>query len=130
MRISDWSSDVCSSDLQRQAQAARPRPRPRTVSGAAEIARTGDHDDRRHGHDDRGMAGLSPRRRQETARRAYQDRKSTRLNSSTNAQLVCRLMLEKKNKIDTEEQTEVPNNKTKNKEETQTTTRAKERLGK
>src|SRR3546814_21186846 len=29
MRISDWSSDVCSSDLLRQAQGARRRPLPR-----------------------------------------------------------------------------------------------------
>src|SRR3546814_7187913 len=34
-------------------------------------------------------------------RSAYQDRKSTRLNSSPNAQLVCRLLLEKKKKTQT-----------------------------
>src|SRR3546814_5138273 len=29
MRISDWSSDVCSSDLQASAPATRPSPQPR-----------------------------------------------------------------------------------------------------
>src|SRR3546814_3938412 len=37
-------------------------------------------------------------RRLVQAHRLHQDRKSTRLNSVNNAQLVCRLLLEKKNK--------------------------------
>src|SRR3546814_2816479 len=39
MRISDWSSDVCSSDLQRERGRAAPRPRSRRLAGANPDAR-------------------------------------------------------------------------------------------
>src|SRR3546814_3897168 len=119
MRISDWSSDVCSSDLQgpgsedrRNAagagqggraaqvprrdlqprrQAARPARRPEAVlrRGAAD-ARA--QPDRRRADGNPGV------RRCDRGRDQEEDRKSTRLNSVTNAHLVCRLLLEKKKK--------------------------------
>src|SRR3546814_14132255 len=35
MRISDWSSDVCSSDLDGDAMAAEPEPSPQALTNAA-----------------------------------------------------------------------------------------------
>src|SRR3546814_8896860 len=101
MRISDWSSDVCSSDLRhfpRPGRTARPAP-----AGAGD----GDQHDRPGGggHCRRPAPGLRQDRggRYRSAgagggayRRGRPDRKSTRLNSITNAHLVCRLLLEKK----------------------------------
>src|SRR3546814_6286884 len=87
MRISDWSSDVCSSDLMcgrtdhnctgKQAPHIRLHP---PAARPAEPVRS-----RCPGHHHHG-----------NARHALEDRKSTRLNSITNAHLVCRLLLEKK----------------------------------
>src|SRR3546814_7600068 len=106
MRISDWSSDVCSSDLKRVACGERPFPRPRAGAGHArrwpagrgegyrnEIRRSlrqVENPLRIHLAIGGGSAGHVTRHSFEA------DRKSTRLNSSTNAHLVCRLLLEKK----------------------------------
>src|SRR3546814_2879874 len=95
MRISDWSSDVCSSDLgvgldQQRVDAFGAdapgvlgdlpwfdRLAPALVDGVGlELGKDG-FGGRRGGGE-------------------QQDRKSTRLNSVTNAHLVCRLLLEKK----------------------------------
>src|SRR3546814_5685328 len=90
MRISDWSSDVCSSDL----------PSTNAVSVRAFEQAFAHADDSRampvpylvkEGLDYPGM----PTRY--GTRALAEDRKSTRLNSITNAHLVCRLLLEKKN---------------------------------
>src|SRR3546814_10917461 len=104
MRISDWSSDVCSSDLPGQpAQTGfgvrhdgRERlihfmryrtckfPEHRDTCGVAEI----------------GLELAQLRLHAEPVGHIFkaEDRKSTRLNSITNAHLVCRLLLEKKKK--------------------------------
>src|SRR3546814_6616894 len=103
MRISDWSSDVCSSDLtatrlhdlKRRLHATffQPVLQPRQIAvdhwlhvgikprdhRALILAKSGVHFVR-HGQGQRRI-----------------DRKSTRLNSVTNAHLVCRLLLDKKN---------------------------------
>src|SRR3546814_3909693 len=101
MRISDWSSDVCSSDLLAARQALSLEL---GVRGHALAARQADaaqiwSDEicpRRRARDgDRGRP-FRPLRHQ--LRPDPRDRKSTRLNSVTNAHLVCRLLLEKKKK--------------------------------
>src|SRR3546814_10195534 len=80
---------------------------PARVEGAVRVrhAELLGHDERLHGRQD--MAELrKPPETAERARRsrhqpeslAPEDRKSTRLNPVTNAQLVCRLLLEKKKK--------------------------------
>src|SRR3546814_16161306 len=51
MRISDWSSDVCSSDLLRLLDIVQPR-RPFAVANTADAAR--DLDDAMQAHDDPG----------------------------------------------------------------------------
>src|SRR3546814_5018383 len=112
MRISDWSSDVCSSDL-RSVFALVKRGR-KTFSCAALLHRTPWH------HCLRTLGSgcaKSLNFRQEMSRTKSQapalircstlprchalqgpmrDRKSTRLNSSPNEHLVCRLLLETK----------------------------------
>src|SRR3546814_5701414 len=132
MRISDWSSDVCSSDLfrNRWASACRRRRSRYSIGTAsrplsAPSARDG-ADGRPGGGSGSGLAELLAQPVVDQAllvaqlvavgqrRTALQvgdigqlartlrkyvaigDRKSTRLNSVTNAHLVCRLLLEKK----------------------------------
>src|SRR3546814_5940519 len=109
MRISDWSSDVCSSDLgqpvgdhavasKRHSGAKQRLGQPGVVIGqivlepvpalAAVL--------------DQKPPQIIPELAQDSERnlmvgvRSQQDRKSTRLTPVTNAQLVCRLLLEKK----------------------------------
>src|SRR3546814_8139140 len=112
MRISDWSSDVCSSDL----RAGRPlrRRRPSAASSALRPAgcpaprpprRASSPDGRwRSGGPAAPFGGgiVRPRRFPpgplSRGPVPEQDRKSTRLNPVTNAPLVCRLLLEKKHK--------------------------------
>src|SRR3546814_9994466 len=108
MRISDWSSDVCSSDLNidaaRRATCAHPcrerhrRRRPAggksmkvIVLGAGVVGVTSAWYLAEAGHEV-VLVDRQPGPALET-----RDRKSTRLNSSTNAHLVCRLLIEKKN---------------------------------
>src|SRR3546814_4374603 len=115
MRISDWSSDVCSSDLPALSSGRTPagrtwprlqphRLQDREGSGVAGTARA----------DERMRMGESSMRKVLFAAMAVAglclaaglpafgqlnditDRKSTRLNPVTNAHLVCRLLLEKK----------------------------------
>src|SRR3546814_1256049 len=129
MRISDWSSDVCSSDLGIHAwiapahRSALPAWRcgrgAEVVGESTELQRLDPVDHRRElrqvvrrvaaGAIEQGDAGAAFDRRQAPLHHAVQahalqraeatgqaqDRKSTRLNSVTNAQLVCRLLLEK-----------------------------------
>src|SRR3546814_10212186 len=91
MRISDWSSDVCSSDL----DAGDGRP---AVAGEARRLWAADHLSvgtwrsffRRPG--DEGRSGRFPHQALPAGRS-----EEHRLNSITNAHLVCRLLLEKKN---------------------------------
>src|SRR3546814_3189823 len=119
MRISDWSSDVCSSDLQPGSRATQRqsswagvesvRPRQiKTLDPLPRHVRELHADDRDHlvwvvirtciigeavgGRDDFRLL-LGRRRKVDECR---VDRKSTRLNSVTNAHLVCRLLLAKK----------------------------------
>src|SRR3546814_1996914 len=82
MRISDWSSDVCSSDLGCAA-----------CSDACGAAASTSAVARESGLNTDGDMVFSLRVAGQTC---CGDRKSTRLNSSTNAHLVCRLLLEKK----------------------------------
>src|SRR3546814_10225568 len=135
MRISDWSSDVCSSDLAvpgaaagragaagaaaRRRAADRAAGRRRRHSGAAgavprcdDLAAPGGAQacrcawpDGGAGRADAGVSGLAVRhewseldeaQRAATLARPARDRKSTSLNSITNAHLVCRLLLDKK----------------------------------
>src|SRR3546814_8508151 len=105
MRISDWSSDVCSSDLRIACTSV-----PETAFCNASATRTMS---RRLPLGRRARPGLNApntnvgsfthRRRGERDRSTSSgqkiDRKSTRLSSVTNAQLVCRLLLAKKNHI-------------------------------
>src|SRR3546814_8208628 len=108
MRISDWSSDVCSSDLigfhqipdrdtvtidapgDRRADLRVLEIEPGALQGGP-------------GANELGLGSeivvlpLVHGAQRDVAARG-QDRKSTRLNSVTNAHLVCRLLLEKKNK--------------------------------
>src|SRR3546814_4918215 len=81
--ISDWSSDVCSSDLQRIA-AAREQAcligRQIAARGAAEFDRARD---RARAERPRATAARDPHHRQPIGnQRVERDRKSTRLNSS------------------------------------------------
>src|SRR3546814_1892493 len=89
MRISDWSSDVCSSDLISSVSATfwsiRRRETPSWASWRSSATPGAG-----------GMPVTAASWRACIA--AIRDRKSTRLNSSTNAHLVCRLLLEKKKK--------------------------------
>src|SRR3546814_2936457 len=119
MRISDWSSDVCSSDLEQRAELIALAPqsddqhatrigvlrerreqRARMAEIVAKLRTTEGVLERMDAVDAPRMARARDPRdaRGEVADAAdgRQDRKSTRLNSVTNAQLVCRLPLEKK----------------------------------
>src|SRR3546814_3228414 len=125
MRISDWSSDVCSSDLveatppdgslRRKARRGRSPDLRRVVhAGDGTAGRVGGSRERgvpfdcnrRRARDrpaarHRARAGLAGKRFLEQAAvpvRLLRDRKSTRLTPVTNAHIVCRLLLEKKNK--------------------------------
>src|SRR3546814_9838012 len=112
MRISDWSADVCSSDLA-TIGLARHCQRPllsqgRRITRSARSFASGQRracticclDNWRRAprptfSPPRARRAPDSIRRGERAPRA-RDRKSTRLNSVTNAHLVCRLLLEKK----------------------------------
>src|SRR3546814_6666516 len=72
MRISDWSSDVCSSDLTRTRRCV--------FAAAAKILHVGLQLDHPHGR--MAVAGLSRRSPYSATVRRIRDRKSTRLNSS------------------------------------------------
>src|SRR3546814_5950987 len=119
MRISDWSSDVCSSDLQEAdgffaVRGTEAADRDRPPGGRGFRARLLAPQGRGQGVSE-GMLGRDLRRRPRRGdaaggvwrqrprhgrhRADRRDRKSTRLNSSTNAHLVCRLLLEKKKKL-------------------------------
>src|SRR3546814_8717687 len=113
MRISDWSSDVCSSDLRDDLD---PAVLEGAATGGIDIL-PGDHPGGNFpggGHHPGGQAEpqpaieYDPNRlfRRQAGQPAGQlrvilqcgiDRKSTRLTPVTNAHLVCRLLLEKKN---------------------------------
>src|SRR3546814_1889329 len=112
MRISDWSSDVCSSDLL-SVVAGKVHY---LVGGCMAFGNrlaviAADDPDGLRSQRHPGNAGDGKRARSctaandtaaethDTARR--RDRKSTRLNPVTNAPLVCRLLLEKKKRINT-----------------------------
>src|SRR3546814_1588429 len=120
MRISDWRSDVCSSDLERFAveSASLPDPFfrgawwpdcPQRRSRPDLVARREEPPcDQRQGQVQRGEQAAAQRQRGlrlpdkagpktiDGIEHGIEDRKSTRLNSITNAHLVCRLLLEKK----------------------------------
>src|SRR3546814_6304642 len=122
MRISDWSSDVCSSDLHAQTAQRAGRPVPlhadreqsdahhgglylRSIDCARRLrALQGHHRARRKPRPHLALVPAPPppaalRRRSSLLGRGRafrQDRKSTRRTPVTNAHLVCRLLLEKK----------------------------------
>src|SRR3546814_4693003 len=107
MRISDWSSDVCSSDLATTGPPEVRSPRSsRTRGNSSQFSTpTADRDQtvsRRSEPSSRTtLIGEQPNpwdllQPQDVMSRHRGDRKSTRLNSITNAHLVCRLLLEKK----------------------------------
>src|SRR3546814_9489754 len=117
MRISDWSSDVCSSDLFHPLQASlrnerapsipglrqrQPDPRDRCRYRLPALGAPGGRNRVHLAIPGSGPGRLDrlrlPARVRERFPEARPDRKSTRLNSSTNAHLVCRLLLEKKKK--------------------------------
>src|SRR3546814_5395702 len=80
MRISDWSSDVCSSDLPPRQVRARHRPASRL---AHELARPAHRPGAAGATDVEGGVEGSPRpSRRLAAQGSSGDRKSTRLNSS------------------------------------------------
>src|SRR3546814_6328457 len=102
MRISDWSSDVCSADLQRPRQRCQPQRQfaGKTGNGLIEKTLVGrDHivNFARARHIADEAIGNS-RASRSLFDVVVKDRKSTRLNPVTNAHLVCRLLLEKKKK--------------------------------
>src|SRR3546814_2217525 len=99
MRISDWSSDVCSSDLSStsvfvsgtRANGAVINSGPTSTTSTQTASRPwlrpgGDVVSRNEGSLCASLINFT----------LFSDRKSTRLNPVTNAQLVCRLLLEKK----------------------------------
>src|SRR3546814_10913558 len=113
MRISDWSSDVCSSDrsaltsrlsldfLQKNSHSTLSfttrfsrELRPQYVTSPASDGLS--HFGTLSVH--LTTVPLWSRCSKASGRPAIADRKSTRLNSVTNASLVCRLLLEKKKK--------------------------------
>src|SRR3546814_2635685 len=109
MRISDWSSDVCSSDLRRHRPEADQRDQRPLCR-----ARDGGYPQREEQEGERieqiekeqqqaALPGLGIVAGQAEGQNAdadqdgrQRDRKSTRLTPVTNAHLVCRLLLEKK----------------------------------
>src|SRR3546814_5248967 len=62
MRISDWSSDVCSSDLENRARARRPRARRLQLRDVPRRKRREDLQVERQRPQPRSMADLRPRR--------------------------------------------------------------------
>src|SRR3546814_6569424 len=109
MRISDWSSDVCSSDLPVVVVAsARPPDRVSSVGiDDFEAARAMTRHLLAMGHDRIGFIVGNPNqhasaRRLEGYRAALEEIGRAHVCTPvTNAHLVCRLLLEKKNKITT-----------------------------
>src|SRR3546814_7122748 len=96
MRISDWSSDVCSSDLTRccGSQPVSAVAEPLSSSALRKAWETKGLSPAQASH---AAAGTSAMRLTTfTARLSLPGRKSTRLTPVTNAHLVCRLLLEKK----------------------------------
>src|SRR3546814_8525694 len=111
MLISDWSSDVCSSDLRKRLPARKP-PKAKP-DGPGPGARLRGHflsmqlwvglgnpgaqyALNRHNVGFMAVDAIAEDHGFDQWRSRFQDRKSTRLNSSTNSHLVCRLVLEKK----------------------------------
>src|SRR3546814_7471855 len=108
MRISDWSSDVCSSDLSRRGEVGRSdqacgivgviglgvaeRPEQECVLKTALGTKRIEIDPCRGRN--RNAAEVAGLRHKRIIR--FKDRKSTRLNSITNAHLICRLTIAKK----------------------------------
>src|SRR3546814_8500388 len=92
MRISDWSSYVCSSDLIGNLRHTGAQIVERRQGVALVIA------DKRVEIRSDFVVRVNVERaaRAAVVHRSRADRKSTRLNSVTNAHLVCRLLLEKK----------------------------------
>src|SRR3546814_4291762 len=103
MRISDWSSDVCSSDLQDLPDAAEfeifpslvANPEPPVAEHLQNAGPFAEHAAADH-HGERDEQQMGDGRQPARFVTAQGDRKSTRLNPVTNAQLVCRLLLENK----------------------------------
>src|SRR3546814_5451280 len=111
MRISDWSSDVCSSDLGNSlCGPSRATMLTGRQSNAHGFTQNGQHFDNSSWVWPRALAQAG----YTTAMFGkwhingtpkgigfddWKDRKSTRLNPVTNAHLVCRLLLEKKNSM-------------------------------
>src|SRR3546814_1261275 len=102
MRISDWSSDVCSSDLKKSASIRGTKAK----AVAAALSSASEAFIRCSISDASSTASIVSTAR--SSRSTYRvssspktraDRKSTRLTPVTNAQLVCRLLLEKKKRI-------------------------------
>src|SRR3546814_9015746 len=105
MRISDWSSDVCSSDLAEQAVPLRLEgavvDRLRLLDlavGPAPDAFWRSQSDLDLVKRLRLRRGVHEVHQFLVHAQVLPDRKSTRLNPVTNAHLVCRLLLEKKKK--------------------------------
>src|SRR3546814_3524429 len=115
MRISDWSSDVCSSDLgwlgNPPGAAAGPSGQGGAVHDRASAGSGVDPHHRLSAGEAAGRRGLSRSAGGAGMMRAVRtifgalliaicaiDRKSTRLTPVTNAQLVCRLMLDTQKK--------------------------------
>src|SRR3546814_7696882 len=105
MRISDWSSDVCSSDLPRSARAPAGNPRHRHRKGQPPRLPQGQR--RLRSRDSlpagrrQGLRDLPARRPGHAERRGEQSAEIGRAHVCTpvtNAHLVCRPLLEKKNK--------------------------------
>src|SRR3546814_10852962 len=95
MRISDWSSDVCSSDLLLEVHDGAALD-----AAACLLADTHDAGHRRAVGARDEAADFAAADIQSGGEAAFHqtDRKSTLCTPVTNAQLVCRLLLEKKNK--------------------------------
>src|SRR3546814_7546396 len=103
MRISDWSSDVCSSDLadaleQLGYQAESGPWRNFYLTGAKELREAVTQLPTPNTASPDIVRSMTP----EMFFDYLGDRKSTRLTPVTNAHLVCRLLLEKKNKYYTD----------------------------
>src|SRR3546814_1408786 len=97
MRISYWSSDVCSSVLPLQlARPVRVEQDQRVQVAVAGVEHVGDPQAVLFAHPGHPRQDLRQLPARDGAVHAHVDRKSTRLNSVTNAHLVCRLLLEKK----------------------------------
>src|SRR3546814_5950208 len=100
MRISYWSSDVCSSDLAKESRLATAN----NESGRMLFSNRESYANQLEAQaftnlnkvTTSGLHGVSGTSFNDAAPAFKGDRKSTRLNSITNAQLVCRLLLEKK----------------------------------